>query len=85
MYSRLEDITETAGCYHSEHKKLIPGGLAEVSEMGHTTREAWQKWAVPGRVGAAALGELILTASEMRQSHEVGSPWERFPYSREGG
>ena len=38
MYSRLEDITETAACYHSEHEELIPAGLAGASKVGQETR-----------------------------------------------
>lgn len=38
---------------------------------------------MPGRGGIAALGEPILTASEIRQSHEVGLPWVGFHYNRE--
>lgn len=35
------------------------------------------------RVGTAAPGEPILIASELRQSHKVGSPWVRFHHSGE--
>lgn len=83
MYSWREDITETAACYHSEHEQLMPAGLAEASKMEQTTRGAWQKWEVPGRVGTAAPGEPILITSELRQSHKVGSPWVRFHHSGE--
>lgn len=38
---------------------------------------------MPGRVGIAALAEPILTASEIRQSHEVSLPWVAFYYNRE--
>lgn len=38
---------------------------------------------MPGRVGIAALGEPILTASEIRQSHEVGLLRVGFHSNRE--
>lgn len=38
---------------------------------------------MPGRVGIAAPGEPILTASEIRQSHEVGLPRVGFHSNRE--
>lgn len=38
---------------------------------------------MPGRVGIAALGEPILTASEIRQSHETDLLWVGFHSNRE--
>lgn len=71
------DLTEAEVGYHSDHKEQIPAGLAEAPKMGQTTRGGWRKWTLPRRMGTAALGEPILTASEMRRSHGLRAPRER--------